>query len=140
MTISTNEKTVKGPTEAEILEDIIGVMSEGNSWGYDPDVYAEYAAKKLDQLTRKKEKAREVAAAKRAEGDELGAAVKAVLTDKFQIAEKVLEKIDTEQFPEVSLAKVRYRLRTMDGVECSDVRVELDGKTKSRKAYRLVQD
>ena len=60
----------------------------------------------IESLDRKADKARERAAAKKAEGDALRETVKSVLTDEFQTAEAITEAIDDE---EVSKANVIAR-------------------------------
>ena len=68
---------------------------------------ASYVDVTLKQLAAKAEKAKETAAKKRAEGDELREAVFAVLTDEFQTTADVFEQIEGE---DLTSAKVNARL------------------------------
>lgn len=67
----------------------------------------EFIDVQLEQLAKKAEKAKERAATKKAEGDELRAAVKACLTDEFQPIDEIVAKIAGE---DVTKAKVTARL------------------------------
>ena len=89
----------------------------------------------IESIKNKAEKAKERAAAKKAEGDELRENVKNVLTKDFQTADEITANINIEG---ISKAKVIARLTQLVGlneVEKTDVKTE-DGKTK--KAYKLV--
>ena len=67
----------------------------------------DYVDTTLEQLDAKARKAKERAAANKAEGDKLRDAVKDVLTDKFQTIDAITEQID---FPEITKSKVTARL------------------------------
>ena len=67
----------------------------------------EFIDKQIAQIDNKAAKAKERAAAKRAEGDELRATIKGVLTDEFQTADAITEAIGDE---EVTKSKVVARL------------------------------
>ena len=78
------------------------------------------------------------AAAKRAEGDELQAAVLAALTDEPASRQEVTDRIEGE---DVTLAKVGYRLTALVKQGFA-VKEEIavtgeDGKSKKVAAYRL---
>lgn len=88
----------------------------------------------IDSITRRAEKAKERAAAKKAEGDELRDTVKSVLTTEFQTADEITEAIAND---EISKAKVIARLTQLVNLgeaEKTDVKTD-DNKTK--KAYKL---
>ena len=69
--------------------------------------FAAFASKEIEQLDKKAVKAKERAAAKRAEGDALMDEVLAVLTNEFQTAAEVAAQIEDE---DATVAKVSYRL------------------------------
>ena len=71
------------------------------------DVLAEFAEKEIDALDKKAEKAKERAAKRRAEGDELMAAVREALSDEFETIADITAKIEGD---DVTVAKVQYRL------------------------------
>ncbi len=67
----------------------------------------EYIAKTIDQLNAKNEKARERAAEKKADGDELRAKIEALLTEEFQTGDEITAALND---PEITKAKVTARL------------------------------
>ena len=66
-----------------------------------------FAENEIALLDKKAVKAKERAATKKAEADELTDAVRAVLTDEFQTIAEVASQIEGE---DVTVAKVQYRL------------------------------
>ena len=100
-----------------------------------------FASKKLAALERKKEKARENAAKKRAEGDKLGKVVESVLTNEFQTADEVLAAVlevwDGDE-ADATRQKVIYRLSNLvklEKAEKTDVKVD----KRTIKAYKVVE-
>ena len=100
-----------------------------------------FASKKLAALERKKEKARENAAKKRAEGDKLGKVVESVLTNEFQTADEVLASVlevwDGDE-ADATRQKVIYRLSNLvklKKAEKTDVKVD----KRTIKAYKVVE-
>ena len=98
-----------------------------------------FASKKLAALERKKEKARENAAKKRAEGDKLGKVVESVLTNEFQTADEVLASVlevwDGDE-ADATRQKVIYRLSNLvklEKAEKTDVKVD----KRTIKAYKV---
>lgn len=88
----------------------------------------------IASIDTKAEKAKERAAAKKAQGDELRGLVKAVLTNDFQDVETITNQID---FPEITKNKVIARLTQLCNAgeaEKTDIKVE----NKTRKAYKLI--
>lgn len=67
----------------------------------------DYIAKTIDQLNAKNEKAKERAAEKKADGDELRAKIEALLTDEFQTGDEITAALND---PEITKAKVTARL------------------------------
>lgn len=100
--------------------------------------FAAFATKEIEQLDKKAVKAKERAAAKRAEGDALMNEVLAVLTSEFQTAAEVAAQIEDE---DATVAKISYRLGSLvkSGKAIKeDVKVDRDGKKAVLKAYKLV--
>ena len=100
--------------------------------------FATFATKEIEQLDKKAVKAKERAAAKRAEGDALMDEVLAVLTSEFQTAAEVAAQIEDE---DATVAKISYRLGSLvkSGKAIKeDVKVDRDGKKAVLKAYKLV--
>ena len=103
----------------------------------DSTILTAWAEKKIAQLDHKAAKARETAAAKRAEGDELAAAVLTAVTDEFQTIADIAANIAGE---DVTVSKVAYRLNAAakEGkLEKGEVVVEGDGKKRKVVAYKL---
>lgn len=70
----------------------------------------EFATNEIGLIDRKNEKSRERAEKKRMEGDELSAAIEAVLTDEFTSIADIVAKVDD---PDVSVAKAQFRLSSL---------------------------
>ena len=101
--------------------------------------FVAFATKEIEQLDKKAVKAKERAAAKRAEGDALTEAVLGVLTADLQTAAEVAAQIKDE---EATVAKVSYRLGALvkDGKAVKeDVKVDRDGKKATLKGYKLAE-
>ena len=99
--------------------------------------FVAFATKEIEQLDKKAVKAKERAAAKRAEGDALTDAVLAVLTSEFQTAADVAAQIEDE---DATVAKVSYRLGALvkDGKAVKeDIKVDREGKKAVLKGYKL---
>lgn len=101
----------------------------------------EFCNKEIALLDKKAEKAKERAAKKRAEGDELKDVIQGVLTAEPQVAADVVETL-VGMGVETTVGKVIYRLNALvkEGVaEKEDVVIETpDGKKAKRKAFHLV--
>lgn len=106
----------------------------------------EFCNKEIAALDKKAEKAKERAAKKKAEGDELKSIVANVLTPNFKTAADIAEDIVASGYEfegeAPSVAKVIYRLNALvkDGVaEKTDIQIETsEGKKSNRKAFRLI--
>ena len=101
--------------------------------------FVAFATKEIEQLDKKAVKAKERAAAKRAEGDALTEAVLGVLTADLQTAAEVAAQIEDE---EATVAKVSYRLGALvkDGKAVKeDVKVDREGKKATLKGYKLAE-
>ena len=67
----------------------------------------DYITKTIAQLEAKNEKAKERAAEKKADGDELRAKIEALLTEEFQTGDEITAALND---PEITKAKVTARL------------------------------
>jgi hypothetical protein len=100
------------------------------------DGLMEFIDKQVAQIEAKAEKAKERAAEKKVVGDELREIVKGALTNEYQTANDITEKIDDE---EVTKAKVVARLTQL--VKAGEVE-KADAKTednKNVKVYKLAE-
>ena len=126
-------------TKRERYESIKALVEAvGAVEGIDTDGIVAFCDKEIAALDTRAEKAKERAAEKRAEGDELQAAVLAALTDKPASRQEITDRIEGE---DVTLAKVGYRLTALVKQGLA-VKEEIavtgeDGKSKKAAAYRL---
>lgn len=92
--------------------------------------------KQIEAIETKAEKAKEKAAEKKANGDELREVVQSVLTNEYQTIDAITSQINGE---DVTKAKITARLTSLvkAGLATkSDLRNEETGKTQ--KAYKLI--
>jgi len=113
-------------------------LARGEDVTVDVDSIVAFCEKEINALATRAEKAKERAAEKRAEGDELQAAVLAALTDEPATRQDVTDRVEGE---DVSVAKVGYRLTALVKQGLA-VKEEMsitgeDGKAKKVAAYRL---
>lgn len=130
--ILTALDAIAADVELQVGEDVVTVTQE--------DIQ-NFASKKLAALEHKKEKARENAAKKRAEGDKLGKVAESVLTNEFQTADEVLAAVlkvwDGEE-ADATRQKVIYRLSNLvklGRAEKTDVKVD----KRTIKAYKVAE-
>ena len=102
--------------------------------------FIEFCQDQIADLDKKAAKAKERAAAKKAESDELTDLVYSVLTDEYQTIADITVAI-AETVPDVSASKITARLTKLfnaGAIEKEQISVE-DGEGKKRKcmAYRL---
>ena len=119
---------------------IYTAIAEGTLEDLDADVIAAWAEKKVAQLDRKAAKAKETAAAKKAEGDALTDAVKAALTPEFETIADIAARIEGE---DITVSKVSYRLNALyktegSGVEKGEIVVKDDNKSRKLVGCRIV--
>ena len=121
---------------------IYTAIVEGNLETLDVDTVVAWAEKKIAQLDRKADKAKETAAAKKAEGDALTDAVLEALTDEFETIADIASRIEGEG---VTVSKVAYRLNALSKaeepkVEKGDIVVKNEDGKGSRHlvAYRAI--
>lgn len=124
-----NEKKM---TKKDYFNELKGIVEESNSEIKGELIY--FIESQITSIDNKAEKARERAAAKKAEGDELREVVKSTLTNEFQTADEIFGQLEGE---DLTVAKVRARLTQLVNLgeaEKTEVKTE-DNKTK--KAYKL---
>lgn len=140
----TNEVKV---SKREMFEAIKGLAESGALHMVDfnenitDEAVAEFCANEIDLLDKKAAKAKERAAAKKAEGDELTEQIYNVLSnDEFMTIPEIVKALGDE---DVSAQKASYRLRTLvaeNRAEKTEVSVPgADGGKASKKvAYRKI--
>lgn len=118
-------ESVKKVTKKEYYVMLKEVVENSNS--ENKDELVEFIEKQITLLDNKAAKAKERAAEKRAEGDELRALVEATLTDEYQTIADITEQIDSE---DVTKAKVTARLTQLvkDGLAVKEEAKTEDGK------------
>lgn len=127
-------------TKREMYEAVIEVMN-GGELKYDPADVIEFCENEITLLDKKAAKAKETAAKKRAEGDELTDAVRAALSaDTFEPISDIAARIEGE---DVTVAKVTYRLTSLvknGEAEKSEITVPATETSKARKicGYRIL--
>lgn len=94
----------------------------------------EFIDNQINALDARNEKAKERAAAKRAEGDELRAVVKSVLTEELQTADDITSKIEGEDITKSKVVARLTQLVSNEEAVKEEVKTE-DGK--KRMAYKL---
>lgn len=101
------------------------------------DEVVQFCENEIALLDKKAAKAKEAAAKKRAEGDELTEAVFAALsTEEFEPIANIAARIDG---PDVTVSKVTYRLTQLvknGKAEKSEIVVEGDGKNRKIMGYK----
>ena len=104
--------------------------------GVDVDGIIEFCDAEIAALDRKAAKAKETAAKKRAEGDELTNAVLAAVGDEFESIADIAARIEGD---DVSLSKVAYRLNAAfkaGTLEKGELTIEGDKGKRKVVAYR----
>lgn len=133
----TNEVKV---SKRDYLTAIIEAMHTGEI-KYDPNDVIAFCEHEIELLDKKTAKAKERAAAKKAEGDELTEQIYNVLSsDEFMTIPKIVKALGDE---DVSAQKASYRLRSLveaNRAEKTEITVAGSdgGKASKRVAYRLI--
>lgn len=117
-------------TRVEMYDFIIDVTRELDIEGKYIDEISEFCNAQKTLILNKNERVKAKAAAKKAEGDELRAIVKSVLTSEFQTGVEIREQIDYEG---ATPAKITARLTQL--VKLGEVEKKADKKIMT---YRLV--
>ena len=133
----TNEVKV---SKRDYLTAIIEAMHTGEI-KYDPNDVIAFCEHEIELLDKKTAKAKERAAAKRAEGDELTEQIYDILSsDEFMTIPEIVKALGDE---DVSAQKASYRLRSLveaNRAEKTEITVAGSdgGKASKRVAYRLI--
>ena len=131
-------KNVEKYTKRDKFTDIKAILSLVDTEDYDVPVLVEFIDAEIGALDRKAAKAKETAAAKKAERDELCEAVLAVLTTEPKTRDEITEMIEGD---EVSVAKVGARRNKLvaagDVVKTEVASVSASGKKSTKMAYAL---
>ena len=125
-------------TKTQKFEMIEKILSGIQSEEYDVPMLVEFVQEQIDALARKATKAKEKAAEKKVELDELAEVVLSMLTTEPQTRDEIAEQISGE---DVTVAKVGARLSklvALGKVEKSEVAAtSASGKKTTRMAYAL---
>lgn len=133
----TNEIKV---SKRDYLTAIIGAMHTGEI-KYDPNDVIAFCEHEIELLDKKTAKAKERAAAKRAEGDELTEQIYNVLyDDEFMTIPEIVKALGDES---VSAQRASYRLRSLvESHRAEKTEVSIPGadggKSSKRVAYRKI--
>ena len=131
-------KNVEKYTKSQKLSDLETILSQVETTEYDIPALIEFVQAERAALARKAEKAKETAAAKKAEKDELCNAVLAVLTAEPQTREQIAEQIEGE---DVTVAKVGARLNKLvasgEVAKTEVASTSASGKKSTKMAYAL---
>ena len=119
---------------------IYTAIVEGTLDNLDAPTIIAWAEKKIAQLDHKAAKAKEAAAKKKAEGDELTEAVLAALTTDFEPIAEIAARIEGEG---ITVSRVSYRLNALSkaenpSVEKGELVLESEGKKRRVVGYRLI--
>ena len=135
----TNTKTTKKDNFNAIITALNGALDFGYDPDFDVDALIEFCEKEIATLDKRSAKAKETAAAKKAEADALTEAIAAVLPADFTTIDDVVALMND---PEVTRGKVQYRLTQLvkSGVaEKGELSAAgADGKTRKVAAYRAL--
>ena len=128
-------------TKREMFANIINVFQTGES-AYDPADVIAFCEKEIASLDAKAVKAKERAAAKKAEADVLMEQVKDALTDEFAPIADIAAAV-AEVNPDATVAKVQYRLGKLVEAEVAEktdltIPAAEGGKSRKVKGYRLI--
>lgn len=138
MTKTTVAKVTKKTHLNSLMALITAASAAGVDGDFDFDALTAFCANEITLLDNKAAKAKETAAAKKAEKDELCVAVEAALTTEFETRDAITGRIEGD---DVTVAKVGYRLTKLVelGVaEKTEVSVPgADGKARKVVAYKL---
>ena len=131
-------KNTEKYTKSMKLADIEAILSQVETTDYDVQALIEFVQNEQAALVRKSEKAKERAAEKKAERDELCELVASLLTAEPQTRDQIAEQIEDS---EVTVAKVGARLSKLvaagDAVKTEVAATSAAGKKTTRMAYSL---
>ena len=127
-------------TKKQMFEGLISYF-HGEDVEIENEAFVEFCQDQIADLDKKAAKAKERAAAKKAESDELTDLVYSVLTDEYQTIADITV-IVAETIPDVSASKVTARLTKLFNtgvIEKEQISIEdSEGKKRKCMAYRLI--
>ena len=127
-------------TKREMFEAIIA-LATGGEMKYEAEAFVNFCENEIALLDKKAAKAKERAATKKAEGDELTEAVRAAMsTEEFEPIADIAARIEGE---DVTVAKVQYRLtQLVKNGEAEKEQITVPGgegqKARKIMAYRIL--
>ena len=128
-------------TKREMFEAIIA-LATGGEMKYEAEAFVNFCENEIALLDKKAVKAKERAATKKAEGDELTEAVRASMsTEEFEPIAEIAAHIEGE---DVTIAKVQYRLtQLVKNGEAVKEQITVAGgegqKARKIMAYKLIE-
>ena len=126
-------------TKKQMFEGLIAYFN-GEDVEIENEAFVEFCKDQIADLDKKAAKAKERAAAKKAESDELTDLVYSVLTDEYQTIADITVVV-AETVPDVSASKITARLTKLfnaGSIEKEQVSVEdSEGKKRKCMGYRL---
>ena len=126
-------------TKKQMFEGMIAHFN-GEDVEIENEAFVEFCQDQIADLDKKAAKAKERAAAKKAEADELTDLVHSVLTDEYQTIADITVVV-AETVPDVSASKITARLTKLFNagvIEKEQISVEdSEGKKRKCMAYRL---
>ena len=130
-------------TKREMYEAIKETFETG-SCKFDAATVVAFCEKEIASLDSKAAKAKERAAAKKAEADVLMDQVEDALTDEFQVIADIAATV-AEANADATVSKIQYRLNKLvenQAAEKTQVTIPASAGSKARKvmAYRLIQN
>ena len=127
-------------TKKDYFTKVIELLNGALDFGFDPDEDVDaviaFCEKEIAALEKRSAKAKETAAAKKAESDPLTEAVAAILPADFTGVDDIVALMND---PEITRGKVQYRLTQLvkaGAAEKGELAVVVDGKNKKIAAYR----
>ena len=129
-------------TKKQMFEGMVAYFT-GEDTAISEAQFVEFCKGQIADLDKKAAKAKERAAAKRAESDELTDVVYGVLTEEFQTIADIADAVAAElgdAATDVTAAKITARLTKLfkaESIEKDQISVEIDGKKTKKMAYRL---
>lgn len=113
----------------EVIKGIVEASDNENAAGA-----VEFIDKQMELLAAKAEKAKERAAKAKTEGDEMRAAVQAVLTEELQTIDEITAQVEGE---EITKAKVTARLTQLVKAEVATKDTVKTADNRKVTAYKL---
>ena len=129
-------------TKREVLAGVMSGVQTGDYNGITVEDIVAFCENEIDLLDKKALKAKERAAAKKAEGDALTDAVKAALTSELETRDVIAARVAETFGEDASVAKVGYRLTQLAKAEVAvseDIKIPGGEGQKTRvvKGYRI---